>query len=225
MSGVWRGLTGGGRLVLVGLLGLIATNIVQFGMLEERAWLYFSALHHRESGNVIEEAWNDDANSSSRLSVFFALSYLAPGSTLMIADEGSTGGGNIIPGRSVFGDIDDYFVERAFAFGEVESVVTVDGDVVDAIAADQVDELMQYAVASASGAFRGPPWTIVVLGGDADVDFPRGYLGRAFDGDEVMTIGPQEFVVVRYADPNIGGEWEFRWVLIDVRLLPDGTFE
>jgi hypothetical protein len=156
------------------------------------------------------------------LSLFFALSYLAPGSTLIIAEEGSTGGGNPDPERVQFGDVGDYFIERAFAFGEVTEIVMFEGDALDLLG-DL--EPMQYAVASGSGGFRGPPWAIAVQGGNASEDFPRGYLYRAFRGEAVPEIGAQEFLVVRYADPNLSGEWEFRWLLVDTRLLPEGSVE
>ncbi len=210
MRGIWGGLSGVGRIIVLGAAALVVLNVVQFRGVETQAGLYFSALHHRENGNVLEAAWRDDPNSSSRFSAFFALSHLAPDSTFLIADSGSASD-------------DDYFIERLYAFGSPARVERVSGDAI----VDLGDLFFaQYEVASGFGGFRGAPWAIVLAGGVAsDYQLPSGYLGQAFAGKHVLTVEPQTFLVVRWPVSTTSSEWGYRWLFVDTDLLPGGGLE
>jgi hypothetical protein len=207
---MWGQLSCAGRVILVGAIALVAINIIQFRETEVRAWIYFSALHHRDSGNVLHAAWLEDPNSSSRFSAFFALSYLSPDSTYLIADSSSA-------------SEDDYFVERLYAFGSPSAVTRVTGDAVAEIGDLDVE---QYTVASGAGGFRGAPWAIVLEGGDdEDYHLPTGYLGQAFEGKDVISVDPQTYLVVRWPVSTSINDWGYRWLFVDTDLLPSRVRE
>ena len=202
---MWGKLSRVGRGLVVGMLLLVTIGLVQYVSLDQRAGLYFSAFHHRTTGDILKIAWAQDQNSSSRFSAFFALAHLAPGSTILIADKGS---GN-----------DDYFVERLFAFGDVAHVRHVHGDALAAISGfDPLDD----AIARGPGGFRGAPWAIAIPGADWR-SIPRTYLERMYRGDSVVTIEPRTFLIVQVPDPSVGGGWDYRWEFVDTALLPEGA--
>ncbi len=192
-----------GLLLFVGMGYLVAINLTQFSTVESRACVFFTALHHRGDGDILASMWDDDPSSSSRYSPFLALGFVAPGSTMLVAESDS---GN-----------EGWFRERSYAFGAVADVEEVEGSALELLG--DVD-FEPYVVASGTGGARGEPWAIAVEGGDSWPGPAWYFLRDVMASTDPIRGEARTFLVVTWqVDPGNGDDRQ--WLFVDVGLLPE----
>lgn len=200
--------------VLVGIAGVLCLgNLASFAYCEQLGGYYFAALNHHPSGSVIVDAWTYDENSRSRYSPYIALSYLAPGSTVVVAEQDSA---DVPEDKQGPPDL-VWIAERIYDFGAATEVVSEPGSALDRLGGLDVDP---YVVANGPGGLRGAPWKIAIAHPEQVPGFPGTYLARALSGDDVPTVEARTFLLVLVPVQDPTDRWGYRRVLVDADLLP-----
>jgi hypothetical protein len=212
----------GRRLLFVALLvAAIATNLAQFGAADRGAETLWQAIHRYDTSSVAELSFTDSSFAEERhirlaYSLYRALAELAPGSTVILLPEAT---------RDT--------VAKLYGVSDVASVRTNRSEALDTMLAGF--DPGPFIVASGEGGRccknrTGDPWGVALDEPDprpADLRDPAEFLPAILAADRQGEArgGPRELVMVKWADPDIPPEFDYRLVLVETSLLPPAVRE
>ncbi|WP_062298945.1 hypothetical protein [Demequina maris] len=195
-------------LVVLGALAtLIVLNVVQLVAIDASTPSTFAVFEERPHAGIVELSMVDGSNAASRYAMTLALGHLAPGSTVIITDDGE--------------GLVDRVDERLYGYGRADQVREVGDDI-----AAELADLGAHAYVAASGpaGSRGPAWRIVLDDRNPPVlaeDDEGAVIDaiRAGDADDIAAGPARELALVAVAagDPAYAGEPEN--VLVETSLL------
>lgn len=206
----------GPRWIFAALLVVaIAVNTVQFSAADREAKTFWRAFHHYHTSSFAELSFAEDPHIRFAFGLYRALAELAPGSTV-IAPDGSP-----------------ETVARLYGVGEAESVRISRGGELDAMLAgfSPGPSIVASGEGGTSGkGRRGQPWAVALDAPDprpADLRDAAGFLPAILAADRQGEArgGPREFVLFKWADPDIPSGFDHRLMLVETSLLRPGVPE
>lgn len=192
------------------LAAVVVVNAVNFVQEEAKGRSpRIEALSRMATDDLLQLSFHNQ-NMSTRYGMYFSLSQIAPGSTVVIASEAH--------------DERARYEARLYQVSEVSDVVISDASGVDALRGMDV---RPYVVASGPGGFGGAPWAIAVAepetaGGNpqAPDDFSSEQMFAAPE-DRVPAGPPREFLMLEWpeARQDADSRYDYEIWFVDMALL------